>query len=125
MLAHKVNGKKSCHLFQIAPFCLKAGKLGRSKRSSAPENHYCWEFKCKSFHLQGNLFSSRKLKDSHTFTAQSVVVKDHETEEDSDPKPDGGKEAESSTEKDVGTAGKIGNVDPLLSCIMQFTHVVE
>ena len=38
-------------------------------------------------HSQGNLFPSRRLKGSHTFTAQSIAVEDCETEEDSGPTP--------------------------------------
>ena len=46
-------------------------------------------------------------------------------EEDSGPKPDGEKEAESSAEEDAGTTGEIGNVDPLLGYITWFANVVE
>ena len=94
MLAHKVRWWKSCHLFQIATYCLEARKMGGSQRIlCSPKNHYCWEFECNiASHSQGNLFPSRKLKGNCTFTAQSTAVEDHETEEDSGPKPDGEKE---------------------------------
>ena len=61
-------------------------------------------------HSQGNLFPFRKLKSSHTFTAQSAAVEDHETEEDSGQKPEGEKEAKSSAEEDAGMRGEVGNV---------------
>ena len=38
---------------------------------------------------------------------------DQETGEDSGPKPNGEKEAESSTEEDVGITGEVGDVDAL------------
>ena len=76
-------------------------------------------------HSQGNLFPSRKLKGSHTFTTQSTVVEDLETEEGSGPKLNGEKETESSTEEDVGMLGEVGNVDPSLGYIVWFTNAVE
>ena len=45
------------------------------------------------------------------------MVEDHDTEEDSGPKPDGKEEAESSPEEDVGMIGEVGNVDPSLGYI--------
>ena len=65
------------------------------------------------------------MKGNHTFTAQSAAVEDCKTEEDSGPKPDGEKEAESSAEKDAGMTGKVGDVDPSLGFIVQFENVVE
>ena len=53
------------------------------------------------------------------------MVEDCETKEDSGPKPDGEKEAESSAEEDAGTTGEVGNVDPSLGYITWFTNVVE
>ena len=76
-------------------------------------------------HSQGNIFPTRKLKGNHTFMAQSVAVADCEPEEDSDPKPNGEKEVESSAEEDFGTTGEVGDVDPLLGFITQFTNAVE
>ena len=76
-------------------------------------------------HSQGNLFPSRKLKGSHTFTAQSTVVEDCETEVDSDQKPNREKVAKSSAEEDVGMSGKVGGTDQLLGYIAQFTNSVE
>ena len=53
------------------------------------------------------------------------MVQDHETEEDSGPKPDGEKEAETSAEEDAGTLGKVGNADPSLGYIMWLANKVE
>ena len=75
--------------------------------------------------MQENLFPSRKLKGNPTFTTQSTAVEDCETEEDSGPKRDVEKEAESSAEEDVGTTGVVGNVDPSSGYIAWFTNVVE
>ena len=54
-----------------------------------------------------------------------MVVEDQEAEEDSGPKPDREKEAKSSAEEDVGMTGEVGDVEPSLSCIVQFANVVE
>ena len=45
---------------------------------------------------------------------------DQETEEDSDPKPNGEKETESSAEEDVGMSGEVCNIDPSLGYITWF-----
>ena len=65
------------------------------------------------------------MKGSCTFTAQSAVVEDHETEEDSGSKPDREKEAESSAEEDMGMSGEGGSTDQSLGYIVQFTNAVE
>ena len=39
MLAHKVNGENPVTYSQDAPCCPEAGKVGRSQRPLAPENH--------------------------------------------------------------------------------------
>ena len=49
---------------------------------------------------------------------------DCKTEEDSGQKPDREREAESLAEEDVGTTGKVSNVDPSLGFIVHFTNVV-
>ena len=64
------------------------------------------------------------MKGGHTFTAQSAAVEDFETEEDSVPKPEGEKEAESSTEEDTGMLGKVGDVDPSLGYLAPFNNAV-
>ena len=65
------------------------------------------------------------MKGSHAFTAQSAAVEDHETEEDSGQKPDGEKEAGSSTEEDKGLPGKVGDADQSLGYIVWFDNTVE
>ena len=57
------------------------------------------------------------MKGSCTFTAQSAVVEDHETEEDSGSKPNGEKEAEPSAEEDMEVSGKVGGTDQSLGYI--------
>ena len=52
-------------------------------------------------------------------------MEDCETEEDSGPKPDRKKEAETSAEEDTGMTGEVGNVDPSLGYIMQFANMVK
>ena len=53
------------------------------------------------------------------------MVEDNEAEEDSGPKSNGKKEAQSSAEEDAGTTGEVSDVDPSLGYIMQFANVVE
>ena len=66
------------------------------------------------------------MKGNHAFTAQSTVVEDHETEDDSDPKPDKERETESPAEGDAGMTGEISDVNLVtrLDC-MQFANAVE
>ena len=49
---------------------------------------------------------------------------DHETEEDSGPKPKG-EEAKSSAEEDMGMSGQVCNMDLSLGYITWFTYAVE
>ena len=107
MLAHKVDGKNPVTYTDLLLDAPKAGKMARSQRSSAPKNATAGSSNITHSHPQGNLFPSRKLKGSCTFTVWSVVVEDHETKEDSCPKADGEKEAESSAEEDAGTTGNL------------------
>ena len=116
---------KILYLFWIAPSRPRAGKTGRSQISPTPENHYHSGLNVTHSHSQGNLFSSRKLKDSCTFTAQFSVVEDYETEEDSGPKPNGEKEAESSAKEDTGLSGEVDIADQSLGYISQFANAVE
>ena len=60
-----------------------------------------------------------------TFTAQTAAVENHETEEDSGLKPDVEKVTESPAEEDAGMTGEIGDVNPLLGYIVQFTNAEE
>ena len=122
MLAHKGDGE---NLVSYSKLLLAACKLERQMEARDPllpktittgiSNIIC-------SHSQGNLFPSRKLKSSCTFTAWSAVVEDCETEEDSGPKPNGEKEAESSAEEDVGMPCKVGRAEQLLGYIVQFAN---
>ena len=53
------------------------------------------------------------------------MVEDCETEDDSGPKPNGEKEAESSAEEDTELACEVGDVDQLWGYITWFTNAVE
>ena len=53
------------------------------------------------------------------------MVEDCETEEDSDSKPDGEKEAKPSAEEDMGMSSKVGGTDQLLGYIIWFANAVE
>ena len=99
--------------------------MGRGQRSSTPKTTTTRSLNVTHSHPQGNLFPSRKLKESCTFTAQSAAVEDCETEEDSGTKPEGEKGAESSAEEDTGASGKVGSTDQSLGYIIQFTNAVE
>ena len=52
-------------------------------------------------------------------------MKDHESEEDLDPKPNEEKEVKSSAKKDTGMLGEVAKVDPLLGYIAWFTNMAE
>ena len=53
------------------------------------------------------------------------MVEDHEAGEDSCPKPDGEREAESSVEEDTGLIGEVGDVDHSLGYVIWFIKAVE
>ena len=55
----------------------------------------------------------------------SAAVEDCESEEDSDPKPNGEKDARSSAEKDMGISGEVGGTDKSLGYIIWFANAVE
>ena len=99
MLAHKVGGENPVTYSELP---LAAQKLERWADTSDPLFPKNATTRGLNVPSQGNLFPYRKLKGSHTFTVQSAAVEHHETEEDSGPKPDGEKEAESYAEQDTG-----------------------
>ena len=72
----------------------------------------------------GNLFPSRKLKDNHTFKAQSTIVESIGTEENLSIKPEGEEEAESSDEEDPETSSEIGRADQPFGYIICFANGV-
>ena len=125
MLVHKVDGKNPATYFKLL---LAAQKLERWAEARYPlllKTTTTRGLNMTHSHSQGNLFHSRKLNGSHTFTAQSAVVEDHETEEDSGLKPNGENEAESSAEEGAGLAGKVGGTDQSLVYIIWLTNTIE
>ena len=117
MLAHKVSGENPVTCSELL---LTAQKLERWAEARDPlvlKTATAGNLNIAHSHPQGNLFPSRRLKGNHTFTAWSTVVENHETEEDSDPKPNGEKHTESSAEEDVGTLGTVGDADLSLGYI--------
>ena len=125
MSAHNVHGENPVTYCKLLLAAWKLERWVKARDPLLPKSTTTRSLKKAHSHSQGNLFPSRKLKGSCTFTAHSPVVEEYETKEDSGPKPNGEKEAESSAEECAGTLGKAGNVDPLLGYIMQFTNVVE
>ena len=119
MLAHKVNGENPVTYFELFLAAQKLERWMEARDPLLPKSTSTGSSNVTCSHSQGNLFPSRKLKGSCTFTAQSTVVEDHETEEDSGQKPDWEKEAMSSAEEDVGMSGEVGDVGP------QFTNAVD
>ena len=82
MLAHKVDGKNPVTYSELL---LPAWKLERQVEARDPlllKSTTTGGSNVTHSHSQGTLFPPRKLKGSHTFTAQSAVVEDCETEED-------------------------------------------
>ena len=125
MLALKVDGENPVSYLELLLAAQKLERWVEARDPLLPKTTTTGSLNITHSHSQGNLFPSRKLKGSHTFTAQSAVVEDCETEEDSGPKPDQEKEAESSAEEDVGMSGKVGSTNLLLSYIVQFANAVE
>ena len=62
MLAHMVDGENPVTYSKIGACCLKAGKMGKSQRSSPPKTHYCWEFKHNSFSLTRKSISIQEVE---------------------------------------------------------------
>ena len=125
MLAHKVNGENSVTYSKLLLTAWMSERWAEVRDALLPKTPTTGTLNVTHSHSQGNLFPSRKLKDNHTFTPQSTAVEDHETEEDSGPKPDREKETESSAEEDAGMIGKVSDLNPLLGFVVQFANVVE
>ena len=118
MLAHKVSGENPDTYSELLLGTWKLERWAEATDPLLPKTATARSSNVTCCHSQGNLFPSRKLKGSHTFTAQSAVVEDYETKDNSGPKPNG-EEAESSAEEDVGMSGKVGNMDQSLGYITQ------
>ena len=101
MLAYKVKGENPVTYSKLLLAAQKLEKWVEARNPLLLKTTTAGSLKVTHSHSQGNLFPFRKLKGSHTFTAWSTVVEDHETEEDSGPKPNGEKKAESWAEEDV------------------------
>ena len=125
MLAHKVDGENPVTYSELFLVAWKLERWVEARDPLLPKNPITGSSNVTLSHSQGNLLPSRKLMGNHTFTAQSAAVEDHKTEEDSDPKCDGEKEAESSAEEDAGMTGEVSNVDPSLGYVMWFASAVE
>ena len=124
MLSHKVNGENPVTYSKLLLASQKLERWAEArdplllKTTTAGSSNVTHSFS------QGNLFPSRKVKGSHTFTTQSAAVGDQETEEDSDPKPDR-ERMPSPLLRKTGTTGEVGNVDPSLGYIAWFANAVE
>ena len=125
MLPHKVDGESPVTYSELLLAAQKWERQVEAKDPLLPKTTTTRGSNITCSHSQGNLFPSRKLKGSHTFTAQSAVVEDCQTEEDSGPKPDEEKEAKFSAEEDTGLSGKFGSADQSLGYIVQFANAVE
>ena len=125
MLAHKVNGENPVTYSELLLAALKLKRQAEARHPLLLKTTTTGSSNVTHSHSQGNLFLSRKLKGSHTFTAQSAAVEDPETEEVSGPKPDGDKEAKCSAEEDTGMSGEVGSIDQSLGYIVQVANAVE
>ena len=119
-LAYKVDGK---HPTSYSDLLL--AKTGQSQNCPAPKDHHNWRIECYLATSIGNLYPSRKLKGSCTFTACSAILKSIGAEEDLSVKPEGEEVAESSDEKDSETSTVIGGADQLVRYIVCFANVVD
>ena len=124
MLAHKVDGENTVTYSKLLLAPQKLERLAEARDPLLPKTTTTGGSNITLSHSQGNLFPSRKLEGSHTFTAWSTVVEDCDTEEDSGPKPDRKKEAKSSAEEARGMSGKVGSADQSLGYIVWFANAV-
>ena len=125
MLAHKVD---DIHPTSYSNLLLIAWKLERwveTRDPLLPKTSMTGGSNVSQPQAMGNLFSSRKLKGNHTFTAQSAIVGSIGTEEDSSVKVEGEEEAESSGREDQEMLNEIGGTDQPISYIIHFTNTVE
>ena len=125
MLTHMVDGENPVTYSELHLAVQKLERWMEARDPLLPKTTTTGSLNVTHSHSQRNLFLSRKLEASHTFTAQSAVVEDNETGEDSGPKPNVEKEAVSSTEEDVGMSGKVGGADQSLGNIVQLASAVE
>ena len=111
MLAHKVDGQ---HPHSYSDLLLTAQKWARQAESRdplLPNTTTAGVSNVSQSQTPGNLFSSRKLKSNHSFTACSTIVESPKAEEDLNVKPEREEEAESLAEEDAETSSGVGRVD--------------
>ena len=89
MLAYKVNGENPVTYCELLIAAQKLERWVEARDPLLPKTSTTGGSNVTHFHSQGNLFPSRKLKGSCTFTAQSAVVEDYGGEEDTGLKPNG------------------------------------
>ena len=125
MLAHKVDGK---HPTSYSDLLLAAQKLGRQAEARdplLPKTTTTGGLNINWLQTSGNLFPSRKLKDSHTFTAPFAIVESTEAEEDLSVKPEGEEQAESLAEEDAETLSRVRGADQSVGYIVCFANTIE
>ena len=83
MLAHKNINENPVTYSKLLIAAWKLEIWVKVRDPLLPKNHYNWGVNVTHSHSQGNLFPSRKLKGSHSFTAWSAAVEDCEAEEGS------------------------------------------
>ena len=125
MLAHTVDGENPVTYSELLLAAQKLEIWTEVRDPLLPKTTTAGSLNVTHSHSQGDLFPSRKVKGSCTFTAQSTAVEDHETDKDPGPKPDWEKEATSSPEEDTGMLGEVGSIDLSLGYILQFANAVE
>ena len=125
MLVHKVNDENPVTYSELLLVAWKLESWAEARDPLLSKNTTTRSSHVTCSHSLWNLFPSRKLKGSHTFTAQSAVIEDHETEEDLGSKPDGKKEAESSAEEDVGMSGEVDDTDHVIKLYCLVANAIE
>ena len=124
MLAHKVDGKHPSSYSELLPAAQKWERWTEAKYPLLLKTTTTGGLNVNWLQTSGNWFPSRKLKGNHTFTAQSTIVESTEAEEDSNVKPEGEEEAESSAEEDAETSNGVRGADQLVGYIIHFANVV-
>ena len=125
MLAHKGNGEDPVTYSKLLFADQTLERWTEARDPLLPKNTTVGSSNISCSHSQGKLFPSRKFKGNHNFTAKLVAVEDHETVEDSGPKSNGEKKADSSGEENAGMSGEAGDIDPSLGYITWFANVIE
>ena len=96
MLTHKVDGKHPASYSDMLFAAWKLERWAEARDPKLPKTTMTGGLNVTWPQTWGNLFPSRKLKGTCTFTAQSTIVESIGAEEDLSVKPEGEEEAESS-----------------------------